>query len=126
MSGSFRGRFGDHYRVGDHFGVGIISGAVQYWHENIEPHWLTLFANGFSVPPMSWLPLFTDSFAHVTNDKNLHAARRLPPPLDRNVGEVKCFLNNRNVCKRNEKNCRDVEFSRRQKLGESRKFHSIA
>ena len=28
-SGSFRGRFGDYFRVGDHFGVGIISGAVQ-------------------------------------------------------------------------------------------------
>ena len=28
-SGSFRGRFGEHFRVGDHFGVGIISGAVQ-------------------------------------------------------------------------------------------------
>ena len=28
-SGSFRGRFGDHFRVGDLFGVGIISGAVQ-------------------------------------------------------------------------------------------------
>ena len=28
-SGSFRGRFGDHFRVGDHFGVRIISGAVQ-------------------------------------------------------------------------------------------------
>ena len=27
--GSFRGQFGDHFRVGDHFGVGIISGAVQ-------------------------------------------------------------------------------------------------
>ena len=28
--GSFRGPFGGHFRVGDHFGVGIISGAVQY------------------------------------------------------------------------------------------------
>ena len=28
--GSFRGQFGDHFRVRDHFGVGIISGAVQY------------------------------------------------------------------------------------------------
>ena len=28
--GSFRGRFGDHFRVEDHFGVGIISGAVQW------------------------------------------------------------------------------------------------
>ena len=28
-SGSFRGRFGDHFRVGDPFGVGITSGAVQ-------------------------------------------------------------------------------------------------
>ena len=28
-SGSFRGQFGDHFRVGDHFAVGIISGAVQ-------------------------------------------------------------------------------------------------
>ena len=27
--GSFRGQFGDHFRVGDHFVVGIISGAVQ-------------------------------------------------------------------------------------------------
>ena len=27
--GSFRDQFGDHFRVGDHFGVGIISGAVQ-------------------------------------------------------------------------------------------------
>ena len=27
--GSFRDQFGDHIRVGDHFGVGIISGAVQ-------------------------------------------------------------------------------------------------
>ena len=27
--GSFRGQFEDHFRVGDHFGVGIISGAVQ-------------------------------------------------------------------------------------------------
>ena len=27
--GSFRGRFWDHFKVGDHFGVGIISGAVQ-------------------------------------------------------------------------------------------------
>ena len=26
---SFRGRFGDHFGVGDHFWVGIISGAVQ-------------------------------------------------------------------------------------------------
>ena len=26
---SFRGLFRDHLRVGDHFGVGIISGAVQ-------------------------------------------------------------------------------------------------
>ena len=29
---SFWGRFGDHSRVGDHFGVGIISGAVQITH----------------------------------------------------------------------------------------------
>ena len=28
---SFRGRFGDRFRVGDHFGVGIISGTVQTW-----------------------------------------------------------------------------------------------
>ena len=28
-SGSFQGRYGDHFRVGVHFGVGIISGAVQ-------------------------------------------------------------------------------------------------
>ena len=38
ISGSvlFRGRFGDHFRVGDHFGVdlGIISGAVQYPQSN--------------------------------------------------------------------------------------------
>ena len=27
--GPLRGRFGDHFRVGDNFGVGIISGAVQ-------------------------------------------------------------------------------------------------
>ena len=27
--GSFRGQFGDHFRVGNHFGVAIISGAVQ-------------------------------------------------------------------------------------------------
>ena len=27
---SFRGRFGNHFRVGDHFGVGIISGAVDH------------------------------------------------------------------------------------------------
>ena len=27
--GSFRGQFGDHFRVVDHFGVGIISGAAQ-------------------------------------------------------------------------------------------------
>ena len=26
---SFRDRFGHHFRVGDHFGVGITSGAVQ-------------------------------------------------------------------------------------------------
>ena len=26
---SFLGQFGDHFRVGDHFGVRIISGAVQ-------------------------------------------------------------------------------------------------
>ena len=26
---SFRGRFGYHFRVGDHLGVGIISGALQ-------------------------------------------------------------------------------------------------
>ena len=30
--GSFRGQFGDHFRVGDHFGVGIISRAVQAFH----------------------------------------------------------------------------------------------
>ena len=29
-SGSFQGQFGDHFGVGDHFRVGIISGAVQY------------------------------------------------------------------------------------------------
>ena len=28
-SESFRGQLGDQFRVGDHFGVGIISGAVQ-------------------------------------------------------------------------------------------------
>ena len=28
-SGSFQGQFGDHFGVADHFGVGIISGAVQ-------------------------------------------------------------------------------------------------
>ena len=28
-SGSFPDRFGDHFRVGDHVAVGIISGAVQ-------------------------------------------------------------------------------------------------
>ena len=27
--GSFWGQFGDHFRVRDHFGVGIIAGAVQ-------------------------------------------------------------------------------------------------
>ena len=27
---SFRGRFGDHFRAGDHFGVGIISEVVQF------------------------------------------------------------------------------------------------
>ena len=35
--GSFRGRFGDRFRVGDHFGVGIISGAVQAF---VQLHWL--------------------------------------------------------------------------------------
>ena len=29
-SGSFQGQFGDHFGIGDHFMVGIISGAVQY------------------------------------------------------------------------------------------------
>ena len=33
--GSFRGLFRDHFRVGDHFGVGIISGAVQI--ESVYP-----------------------------------------------------------------------------------------
>ena len=42
--GSFRGRFGDHFRVEDHFGVGIISGAVQY-------------SQGFVLGPL----LFTDT-----------------------------------------------------------------
>ena len=37
--GSFRGQFGDHFRVGDHFGVGIISGAVQ---ENFPSHRLVI------------------------------------------------------------------------------------
>ena len=32
-SGSFPGRFESHFRVGDHFGVGIISGAVQNSHK---------------------------------------------------------------------------------------------
>ena len=32
--GSFRGRFGDHFRAGDHFRVGIILGAVQYFAIN--------------------------------------------------------------------------------------------
>ena len=32
--GSFRGQFEDHFRVGDNFGVGIISGAVQASLEN--------------------------------------------------------------------------------------------
>ena len=31
--GSFRGQFRDHFRVGDHFGVGIISGTVQVVRE---------------------------------------------------------------------------------------------
>ena len=31
--GSFRGLFGDHFRVGDHCGVGIISGAVQMYRD---------------------------------------------------------------------------------------------
>ena len=43
-SGSFRGQCGDHFRVGDHFKVRIISGAVQtlgsrfnaIWHEGIN------------------------------------------------------------------------------------------
>lgn len=45
---SFWGRFEDHFRVGDHFGVGIISGAVQnltskessginLWSFNVDP-----------------------------------------------------------------------------------------
>ena len=33
--GSFRGQFGDHFRVGDHFGVGIISGAVQHYTNSV-------------------------------------------------------------------------------------------
>ena len=32
--GSFWGQFGDHFRVGDHFGVGIISGAVHIATKN--------------------------------------------------------------------------------------------
>ena len=36
--GSFRGRFGDHFEVGDHFGVGIISGAVQSSHDKEQGH----------------------------------------------------------------------------------------
>ena len=39
---SFRGRFGDHFLVGDHFGVGIISGDVQV--PIIGGSRLTLFA----------------------------------------------------------------------------------
>ena len=31
-AGSFQGRFGVNFGVGDHFGVGIISGAVQITH----------------------------------------------------------------------------------------------
>ena len=47
-SGSFLGQFGDHFRVGDHFGVGIISGAVQVWILWDNKHfgcknWLTFF-----------------------------------------------------------------------------------
>ena len=34
-SGSFRGQFGDHFRVGNDFGVRVISGAVQFFcHDN--------------------------------------------------------------------------------------------
>ena len=32
--GSFRGRFGDHFTVGNHFGVGTISGAVLYFRNS--------------------------------------------------------------------------------------------
>ena len=34
---SFRGRFGDHFRVGDHFGLKIISGAVQAFNHFFLP-----------------------------------------------------------------------------------------
>ena len=30
---SFQGQFGDHFRVRDHFGLGIISGAVHIVHK---------------------------------------------------------------------------------------------
>ena len=56
--GLFRGRFQDHFSVGDHFGVGIISGAVQLlliylplqlrrriFHigQNCNPRWLPVY-----------------------------------------------------------------------------------
>ena len=34
--GSFRGRFVDHFTVGDHFGVGTISGGVLYFRNSIH------------------------------------------------------------------------------------------
>ena len=46
--GSFRGQFGHHFRVGDHFGVGIISGAVQIFSEGYSR--AKLFIDYFSWP----------------------------------------------------------------------------
>ena len=52
-SGSLQGQFGDHFGVRDHFGVGIISGAVQVAYESGRYHrvaasirHLAIFARG--------------------------------------------------------------------------------
>ena len=51
-SGSFRGRFGDHFRVVDHFGVGIISGAVYnaiYWISHYPADSVVCFVNTYPL-----------------------------------------------------------------------------
>ena len=54
--GSFRGRFGDHFRVGDHFGVGIIS-------ESIWDH----FTVGDNFGGSTVLVTNNSSFCHPSN-----------------------------------------------------------
>ena len=87
--GSFRGQFGDHFRAGDHFGVGIISGAV---HPSVSPFRLLLLLLRKLFEGNFWI-LEADRFFHSSGMFLIRIMISLSIFFKLKSNEMKWFVN---------------------------------